>query len=269
MNPLVEYYHRNFYPDMDIMDVARAIYQDNQTFDIAVKYIQEKYYPNIPVGEIKPIYVNDKNDPRLKAYNDSLQAYKNFIEDVNTHKDSGYSFIGMNKMSKDKLEYKHPEYGTYLIDRVQKPVQPVVYKKPVDKPVPSGTVMNNRQIKDLESKGIGLDGKSGYRLVKSDGVNSVYEMVEVSRPTYKPKPKSKPLEKPNAYPKTPDTSNAISLTSLAPEQPPQQPHKYTSKKQMYQGREFMETTGLRPGLYHPEEVKMAIEVRKRMDKRAF
>ena len=44
---------------------------------------------------------------------------------------------------------------------------------------------------------------------------------------------------------------------------------YNTPQQMYQGREFMETTGLRPGNYHPEEVQAALANQTAKGKRAF
>jgi len=155
-------------------------------------------YMKKPAPKREPIKVSDPNDKRLRAYNDSNQTYKNFKEDVDYHKGLGYKFAGMNKVDKEKLEYKNPTFGSYVIKPEVKPVQPYVLAK--SKPVAKST----------------------------------------PKPVLKttPKPVAKPVEKPTAKPMVKED------------------------KKMYQGRSFMDSTGLRPGNYTPTQIKEAVAKRK-------
>ena len=98
-------------------------------------------YRKFQKGGREPITVTDKNDPRLKAYNDSLDLYNNHsfstknLKDIrsftNTDVLVNMSIAGKDFINKNKI--KPIKIGT-LDDRdkpiYKKPVQPVVYKKP-------------------------------------------------------------------------------------------------------------------------------------------
>jgi hypothetical protein len=75
MNTLVDYFHQNHYPDLTVGEVADRLYSSPEVFDQAIAHVQQKHYPDIPPEKIKPLFVNNPNDPRLKAYNDSLNLY--------------------------------------------------------------------------------------------------------------------------------------------------------------------------------------------------
>lgn len=169
------------------------------TLQTGVEMVDSKYAKG---GETprKPIIVTDPNDPRLKAYKDSLSLYneneanwKDWQPVTPENAQQVNSTYEPNKVYKKRDNSNFPGYDVVWKEVVKKPVQPVVYQKPVVKP--------------------------------------------------------KPITKIN-------TSQAIQLNNIAPIEQPiiPPPPAYTSQKQMYQGRAFMDSTKLRPGLYHPEEI---------------
>jgi hypothetical protein len=153
------------------------------------------------VEKRKTIIVTDPKDKRLRAYNDSNQNYKNFIEDVNYEKSKGSKFIGINPIV-GGMEYKNPNYGSVIISPKKKPVQP--YKLEKKKPV----------------------------------VKTPVKPVEKTVVKAEVKPAQKPVVK--------------------------------EEKTLYQGRNFMDSTGLRPNLYTKSEVANAarlIKEKKAKDKK--
>ncbi len=130
------------------------------------KFPNSKTVKEIPLfgmqkgGKIQPLIVNNPNDPRLKAYQDSLNLYKNGIKDINFKTDDTYTdkdVIFFNKsfpLSDGKKYYedgalsntaskiidtykksKIDPIGYYRAEGVslafKKPEQPVTYQKPV------------------------------------------------------------------------------------------------------------------------------------------
>jgi hypothetical protein len=100
----------------------------------------------------KPIYVSSKNDPRLKAYQDSLILHSN---PTNYKTAIGVdAFIELNKINK---KYPKPIYDdkTGKIE-YKKPIQPVEYRptvKPKSKVIPKVTpVINNKKIQMKTTK---------------------------------------------------------------------------------------------------------------------
>jgi hypothetical protein len=63
---------------MNVEDVANHIYSSPEVLDQAIAHVQQKHYPDIPPEKIKPLFVSNPNDPRLRAYNDSLKLYNNY-----------------------------------------------------------------------------------------------------------------------------------------------------------------------------------------------
>lgn len=99
-------------------------------------------------GPVKPTFVTNRNDPRLTSYNDSLSEYENFIANVELAKRNGRKFTGTTDRSAFATDYKggvqqptgfavytHPDPNyalpTEYIGIHKKPVQPVVYQKPI------------------------------------------------------------------------------------------------------------------------------------------
>ena len=83
MDRLIDYFHRNYYPDMNVEDIASAM-TDPAIQESALSHIQQMHYPNLSVEEVaanvkpprQPIMVTNPNDPRLRAYNDSNALYQ-------------------------------------------------------------------------------------------------------------------------------------------------------------------------------------------------
>jgi hypothetical protein len=113
-------------------------------------------------GEVKPIVVNDKKDPRLKAYNDSLKVYnkvdRQTLKDWKNNSGNEYGWMNYHNMNhpdlKEKFAYPSNAYGDkYGIKPIgavshrgsetytpiyKKPTQPVIYQKP--EPTPQSTI---------------------------------------------------------------------------------------------------------------------------------
>ena len=82
MDRIIDYFHKNYYPDMNVEDVASAM-TDPAIQESALSHIQQMHYPDMSVEEIagnvkprQPIVVTNPNDPRLRAYNDSNTLYQ-------------------------------------------------------------------------------------------------------------------------------------------------------------------------------------------------
>lgn len=115
----------------------------------------------IPQNQRKPIIVNDKNDPRLKAYNDSLSNYnKNEIlwkgwqpvtpgnaEQLNTTYEP-------NKVYMERDNPNLPGYDVTYKNVVKKPVQPVIFE---DKP-------KLNKIQSLPLSPIPVDNKTNIQI---------------------------------------------------------------------------------------------------------
>lgn len=268
---LVDFFHKKYYPDLSAEQVAAAL-GNPEVAEAAYNYVSQKYYPNIPPKKIKervPIIVNNPNDPRLKAYNDSLSLYnvgtyldkktKNYYEEG-----SDQSVIDSRKEtifeSFDSFEQEMKKTNPIL-------VKDNAFKNTNNNILPIGGKKVEYTVPVLEP----LVDNNGNRKKDSFGryvLGNVPKKKTTYIPTYQ-----EPIQ-PYVYEKPiPSTTNAIQLVDIAPKAEPQQLVEtlpaYTSQKQTYQGREFMETTGLRPGLYHPEEVELAKQAQLKKNKRAF
>jgi len=115
-----------------------------------------KKYPN--GGKVKPIIVTDPNDPRLKAYDDSLKYHNSIYKsipdynentDLVTHESAGFKTpknkknnpIGLALNLKDsfRTNEKGENIRESYLEVYKKPVQPVVYQAPVTKPTQQPT----------------------------------------------------------------------------------------------------------------------------------
>lgn len=114
-------------------------------------------------GPINPIYVTDRNDPRLRSYNDSLSLHRQYYTDLDALRaelaedDRTINRIGslpfnrysyQSNYASDPIKpesivgFRSPEIDyTWQIPYYRKPVQPVVYRKPATVS-PTGTVRN-------------------------------------------------------------------------------------------------------------------------------
>jgi len=120
-------------------------------------------------SERKPIITNNPNDPRLKAYNDSLKLFNSteyfktigeFNPDITKGNTGRYYSDYLPKKNYEKFTpigtraFKgENDGGKYLINEFpvyKKPVQPVVYKKPEN---PSDKDLNdNNKYRELKGK---------------------------------------------------------------------------------------------------------------------
>jgi hypothetical protein len=113
---------------------------------LKARYMQSNYNPyetglnNVPVymqkGGKTPIFTSDKNDPRLKAYQDSLKLYNNsrasldlINKNPNTTDDEINAIWNLNKIistSNMPVDYSFNKNTSFAL--YKKPVQPVIYK---------------------------------------------------------------------------------------------------------------------------------------------
>ena len=167
-----------------------------------------------------PIKVTDPNDPNLKAYNDSTALYN-------------YS----NKLMRKEFfapNYSFPENPKLYED----------YKIPYN---PKGTTITNGTVYKI---GItpGVNGwvgtnykKEVEKSLKTKNKPLGWTNSDISIPVYKKPVQPYVLEKPSNV-----AAPTVQPTVVKPT--------YTSPKQFYQGRAFMDSTKLQPGYYHPEEI---------------
>ncbi len=186
-------------------------------YDFKNKEDMQKYEENNPILPNK-----DNSSYKVAKYYESLKfnepvkiQYHNSPDIVHrTIKPTGSYYDGMASS---------PVY--------KKPVQPVIYQKPVVK-----------QPEFKKQKGdIILTSTSDPR-INDPSYYAVADGVLRKKPV-------KPVAvQPKPQPQQQIIDTPIQVTIA-------QPPAYTSQKQMYQGRAFMDSTKLRPGLYHPEEIE--------------
>lgn len=275
---------------------------------------QESVASKYPYGgkvDRKPIVVNNPNDPRLRAYNDSLYVHETSKDGARIAKVLDGKTLSkktvadiMEKITPDDRKYEeayyragynhaNPEYtqnfkGTYADSRehfgyegqmsiMPRPVQPVVYQKPVAKPRVTNFEQRIQKPTQSIDNGDGTTSTHSMMSFESDGkyyaaptvveINGkLQRLSEDDAYNYAMKNKEYKEFKTDAEAKAYATNGYKKGTPL--EHIPTKPT-YTSQKQMYQGREFMETTGLRPDNYHPEEVKQAKQNQMKTGKKAF
>ena len=154
----------------------------------------KKKLPKYPDGGRTPIYVFDPNDPRLKAYRDSLTAYnrdiafdKEFIEATKKAKsrdeiikkrdilESKYPLNNIKPawempLDKAKVLYNNKDIMYKAKDSMgfKKPVQSVIYKKPKVKPVYKEPI--KEEPKQEKSNSITYTDKDLY-----DKANKIYQ----------------------------------------------------------------------------------------------
>ena len=124
------------------VDVANMANDVNQTIEKKELGGKSTYKKTMGDGGRQPIIVNDKNDPRLQAYNDSLDIYNKYpnnkypVEDkfstlsyVNNNikqgKDSkvlypNLDFANQNKIKPTKLEWAQKGYGNFTDEELKK-----------------------------------------------------------------------------------------------------------------------------------------------------
>lgn len=161
-------------------------------------------------NNMKPIVVTNPKDKRLKAYNDSLSAYKNTRNDPDGVDVSPKNW-SVKKLDDPSVRYQSRYYYW-------------------------------NEIKHPKLKPIGMATRG------DDGITAYYPVYKKPVQPYvleKSKPKNKVKDTPKATPKT--------------EAPIQKKDTVKEEKQFYQGRNFMDSTGLRPNYYTKSEIASAVK----------
>ena len=212
--------------------------------------------PAAPKNERQAIKVTDPNDKRLKAYNDSNALYKTnvklpadyarkpFVNKVNAKENkkdnisTGYSEKAVKGNIKPIAQYESKE-----LDR---------YKSEVKKWADSGARGKAPEPPKGNKKYSVNNSKEKY------GASDVY--LEYKKPV-----QPYVLEKKKPTPKPKPTPTAKPPVATKVESSPKQPQKTVAKedKKFYQGRPFMDSTGLRPSNYTKSEVNAAVAKKKK------
>jgi len=285
----------------------------------------KSYLKKYPKGGTvrKPIVVTDPNDPRLKAYNDSNDAFnkygatalpffkgiysdtkdenkindiKNNIKKASEHplaKNRTYYF---NKSkNKDRVEvpiFKKPVQPYVLEDKPKEQPKSIVKKKEVPIVNPNTKIYTDKLEFDAANQ-MYNDSNTLYQQQHLNNAN--LELARKNNTLYKPNTNNEYYNKyDNAlkrlvdsgygFKQIPDVEHkgekdyvkptTIPLYSPVVSKPIVQPTSvqqstYPSQKQNYQGRKFMEATGLNPGLYTQEQVDIAKTNQMKTGKKAF
>jgi|GEM_PF-2288108 len=220
-----------------------------------------------------PIPVNNPNDPRLRAYNDSNQTYNNFLEDVNYVKKQGAKFTGINP-AVGGMMYKNPDYGTTIIDPKKKPVQPYVYEKPSNgvkqqpitkkptyqeflKTVNPDFVGNDYNLEEAYNK---LPLKQTQAWAKDPNKNHLPDTYKL--PNHKTFSNESKYYKEGMKAVKWEGDKAIPINQEQQFQPDMVQLNNTpnyDKTKLYQGYDFIQQTGLRPGDYTETQVQEAMK----------
>jgi len=142
-------------------------------------------------GEVQPIYVTDKKDPRLKAYNDSLDVRNRFSQSFAPGSKTRPLTKKEQAFWKDKKTGLIPNLVEYIpksgkdegyFGHFKKPTQPVEYKP---EPTPQSTIdfMEGNyaqepitEIPQVSAYGEVVDPRTGYTHMTRQG-SSMYPMV--------------------------------------------------------------------------------------------
>lgn len=253
---------------MDVNDVADAILSNPDVQEKAMSYVHQTHYPDMAAEEFmanvqptgrEPIYVTDRKDPRLRAYNDSLFLYN---KEKKIYENEAKSFSPhVASLTYDKLlsfgpvRDEAPKYGYTYSDKplygYKKPVQPVKLKPTYEeflKTVNPDFIGDDYNLEEAY-KNLPYEVTSAW--AKDPNKNHLPD-------TYK-LPNHETFSNESIYYKEGMKAGRWEGDNYIPIQPTvvTETKKYTSPKQFYQGRDFMEATGFRPGYFHPEEVEEA------------
>lgn len=156
----------------------------------------------------EPIYVTDKNDPRYKSYQDSLQAFnfaKNYRDTYNL--DNNRAHINLRRLTNEEEDYLYPylselpvSSGTKFTYEIRKPAKPVIYKPWIKPPDINLEGLIKRNIKTLDTPPETMnirqtpsrqykeeDGKYYMRMPRSKSPNSL-QWRPITKRTYDLKP---------------------------------------------------------------------------------
>ena len=152
--------------------------EEGTPFDVVKKPVQPVVYKK---PEREPVIVNDPKDPRLKAYQDSLQVYNSskFVKEhpltgnyVPGKEDVKQMNINIDKKNINKYKPKLKTSNTGYYYDYKKPVQPVEYKKleeikPIQ-PTPRGSkkyIVNDIEVSEEDFLSSGATTGGGKRVM--------------------------------------------------------------------------------------------------------
>jgi hypothetical protein len=238
----------------------------------------------------KPITVTDPNDPRLNAYKDSSDLYNYTILQKQLEHQSDFIPTNISELLTTGKSVKLTEEGNInkmiltAKGRSLLKNNPRLQKGLVGHPVPTDDMYGEEGSFDIQHPTIKPKGTWRGTALNNDYSNVkpvqpvIYQKPVVKQPEFK-KQKGDIILTSTSDPRINDPSyyavadgvlrkKPVKPVAVQPKPQPQQqiidtpiqvtiaqPPAYTSQKQMYQGRAFMDSTKLRPGLYHPEEIE--------------
>lgn len=209
---------------------------------------QSKEKTKNTVEKRKTIIVTDPKDKRLRAYNDSNALYKKSEKSLKIVGNSSRNTPVYVKKGVDAKEFKKPAYKFVQHQLLDKSGRFDANMNPNDN-FPAPKIKQ----KIMPIGGIGVN----------EG-NSMGGWVDI----YKKPVQPYKLEKKKPVVKTP--VKPVAKTVVKAEIKPAQKPVVKEEKTLYQGRNFMDSTGLRPNLYTKSEVANAarlIKEKKAKDKK--
>jgi hypothetical protein len=199
--------------------------------------------PAAPKNERQAIKVTDPNDKRLKAYNDSNALYNKSEKSLRVIGNSSRNTPVYVKKGVDAKEFMKPAYKF-----VQHQLLDVSGRFDANMNPNNNFPAPKIKQKIMPIGGIGVN--------EGNSMGGWYDIYKKPVQPYvlekkKPKPKPTPTAKPPVATKV--------------ESSPKQPQKTVAKedKKFYQGRPFMDSTGLRPSNYTKSEVNAAVAKKKK------
>lgn len=133
--------YKSFYPEQEVAQQPQEEYQPIEQVDLEGIYNQVSQFVEAPMqqgGQKKPIIVNSKNDPRYRAYQDSLKSYNNSVRDKNESLDYAKRQLVilnnnrslLDKAFKDKITLvkKKSNYNIQTYPGGIKPLESYIYE---------------------------------------------------------------------------------------------------------------------------------------------
>jgi hypothetical protein len=76
MSKLGEYFHKKYYPDLDINLVEKHL-SNPKVFDTAVSFVHKNHYQDLPIENVRSAFVGEHHDPVLESIYKKYPAFKN------------------------------------------------------------------------------------------------------------------------------------------------------------------------------------------------
>lgn len=131
MSKLGEYFHKKYYPDLDINMVEKHL-SNPQVFDTAVSFVHKNHYQDLPIENVRSAFVSEHHDPMLENIYKKYPAFKNMGNvvlkaDTNfTREKTGFGDIEF--MDTKKLENNSVHYPNgYTVENPNKKGFGIVY----------------------------------------------------------------------------------------------------------------------------------------------